>query len=86
MCDGMFGRALQGNGPRDGCVVECLLALESYNRVTHQVVHSNQTTFANHFGMLAHKQPTNMGKEKSSSRIVWIRISFRVLVMHSVIA
>lgn len=62
-----------------------LLALESYNRVAHQIIHTNLFAFLDHFGVLAHQEPANVGKEEAASRIVRIGIGFRVLVVDSVI-
>ena len=63
-----------------------LLALESYHRVTHQIIHCDLFTFANHFRMLANQKPTNVSKEKTSCSIVWVGIRFRILVVYSMVS
>lgn len=60
--------------------------LESQNRVTLQIRHIESFAFLFYLRMLTAKQPSNVRKKESSGRIMWICISFAVLVMHSVIS
>lgn len=53
------------------------LSLEPDHGITHEVIHAYHLPLANHVGVLANQQPTNVGEEKASTRIMRVGIGFR---------
>lgn len=62
-----------------------LLLLESQDRICFQVAHINVVSFGLDLGMFPDQQPSDVGEEEASGRVVGVSISFRVLVVHTVI-
>lgn len=63
-----------------------LLLLETKNGVTLKVTEVDGVTFGLDLRVFPDQQPTDVGEEESSGRVVGVSISFGVLVMHTMVS
>lgn len=63
-----------------------LLFLEHYNGISFQVTHIDLLALLFDIGMFSTQQPTHMGKEETTSGIVWICVSIGKFMMHTMIS
>lgn len=64
--------------------IEHVLQLD--NRIGHEITKVHFAARLNDSRVLFDKEPTHVCKEKATRGIVWIRVCFRELVVHAVIA
>lgn len=70
---------------RESCSQHILL-MELNDRVIQDVAHVKLVTLFDHFRVLVHHQPADVGEEESTIGIVWISRGFRELVVNAMIA
>lgn len=64
---------------------DVLLVEEFYHRIGCDVAHIDFTSVLLHCRVPFNHQPTDMGEEESTSRVVWISARFRVSVVRPVV-
>lgn len=64
---------------------EVVLPLERQDRVVVEIVERKRSRLDPQLWMLLPQQPATVGEEESPSRVVWISICVRELVMHTMI-